>query len=279
MSSISTELEDEFYNKICFDNDPDNISRLLKEPKALNMISKIQSFSANKLKRSLKLIHKQVNHWSVYDTKHRIYTFLIHEEFTRRGIAPVWRGIPKFKLPKKNSPKAHYLADLQIFDLSWVDTQYRGLNTQDGEWGGLFEDIFSSPEFNYDKAYQISRSQLTNEKKILPLSLNDAIQEDLLVLRSGKISKRMFRLMKQAVKVEISLNEAGIRFPKRKRTADQINVCKDAWIASQLSNGSVAEAQRKFRQITGETINSSTYRSKLKSVEDTLAVVNFSNAA
>jgi len=157
--------------------------------------------------------------------------------------------------------------------------QYRGLKTQDGEWGGLFEDMFTSLEFNYTKAYQISHSELTNDTKIILLNLNDAIQEEMSVIRSDKIHQRISKIKDQAILVSMSLDEAGIRIPKRRRTQDEILVCKNVWIASKLSNNSIVEAQRKYKQITGKSINTSTYRSKLKATLNTLDAVKYSDAA
>ena len=273
------ELEDEFYGKICLDKDPDNIGNRLTESKAENLKLKIRLYSVDKLKFSIKQIHKQANQDSVYHPKHRVFNFLIHEQLTERGIAPVWREMLKFYKPKKDSPQSCYACDLQMFDLFWVYMQYRGLKTEDGAWGGIFEDMFTSPEFNYTKAYQISRSELTNEKKIILLGLNDAIQEELSVIRSDKIRQRISTVKNQAIKVGMSLDEAGIRFRKRSRTQDQILVCKNVWVASKLSNNSIVEAQRKYRQIVGESINASTYRSKLKAIVDTLDAVKYSDAA
>lgn len=239
----------------------------------------IQSFSIDNLKSSLRLIHKQAHQSSVYSQKNRVFNFLIHEEFTNRGIAPVWRDIPKFKMPKKDSPQANYAADLQIFDLFWVYMTYPGLKTQDSEWGGIFEDMFTSSKFDYTQAYQISHSELTNDTKTILLNFNDAIQEDLSVIRVDKIRQRISTVKEQAIKVGMSLHEASIRFPKRRRTQDQILVCKNIWIASELSNNSIIEAQRKYKQITGDSINPSTYRFRLKSIEQTLNVVKYSDAA
>jgi len=277
--SLTEIRSDEFYGKIYLNDDPDDIGNRLQENKSISLRSNISSYKVDKLKSLLKKIHQQANRNTDYSPKHRILHFLLHEELSKRGVAPVWRDIPKFVLPKKNSPQARYAADLQIFDLFWVYSIYSGLKTPDGEWGGIFEDIFTSSKFNYQKAYQISRSELTNAKKVIQLSLNDAIQEDLSVVRSQKISKRISRIKKEGTKVQMSLHEASIRFPKRKRTTTQIELCKNVWIASELSNNSHVEAIRKYSQITGDSINPSTYRSKLKATKDTLHAVKYSKSA
>lgn len=264
------ERSDEFYGKICIDNDPDNISEYIKSDKPQATKIKISSCSADKLKSLLKELYLKICENSQYDLKRRSLAYMINDELTHRGIAPVWRGAPKFHNPKENSAQARYAADLQVFDLYWVFVHHSGLRAGDGEWNGIFDNIFTTPNFDQNKAYRIASSKLKGDTKIKSLRLSESIQEELAILRSDTVRKRVSRAKEESVNTQQSLIEAGHRNGRRKRTPEQIDKLLNVWLADKLSHSN-SEALKKYAQITGQSINESTYRTSKKKIAETLA--------
>lgn len=210
-----------------------------------------------------------------YTLEKRVATFLVNIELSRKGIAPIWRGMQKINNPKTDSEK-RFSCDLQIFDLEWVFAEHWGIKSKKSDWKGVFEDIFLGDQFDFVKANVIANSELITETKLKHLMIPEHVEMELAVLRTDKIRKRIQRAVDHADVVGTHLRHAAYSNPRRgNKLIKQLDERVKIWLCWKLEGGekSLVNIATRYTRMTGDTVNQSTLRNKLKSTDAALSEV------
>jgi hypothetical protein len=218
-------------------------------------------------------------------------------ELTKRDISPIERNFPKYDpVACKNPAISAYMVDMQAFDPLWIWHTHKGHQTNSEALNGMFADIFTGDQFDWEKACKIAIGEyydaktkkiknLTTPTKIKYLRLPECWQEELAVLRSDAIRQqqdeaknkaRREREKLDALKVrtiDIQHRLQAYRDNHSRRTSLNVEVYTNVWLALEISKGSrtyLADATRKYNELTGESISKSLMQRRIDYLEKAL---------
>lgn len=212
-------------------------------------------------------------------------------ELTKRGISPIERGFPKYNWVACKTPAiSAYMLDLQIFDLLWLWHTQNGHQTDSAANDGLFDGIFTSDQFDFEKAHKIAIGRyetktgkvghLTAIQKIKHLRLPECWQEQLVVLRSGAIRQRQDEAKNKAQREQEKLDRLRVRAIDIRHKLDKyaktnpvdtkiidMNECVNIWVALQYSGGKISNLSgimAAYEKLSGDSIGKSKLRRRVE---------------
>jgi len=140
--------------------------------------------------------------------KFRLAVMSLSIELSKRGVAPRWQGLVKWRLagdPGRSAGSVDPVfakaiqADSCLYDLYWLWAQYRKqIKAKIPKWSRLF----SADEFNIELAVAISKVKLRTARKVMELRLDEWQQIGCLVL----IRKDARKIIESAAKKHFDVN-------------------------------------------------------------------------
>lgn len=263
-----------YFERLRADREKDNLIEILDNIEFFHLKCAVSMLTISQLTETL----SQILVKSEYPDELRALFFYVNAELTRRCIAPVWREITKItykdptKLPKA---KQRYACDAQIIDLLWIHSKYHGHRVRNTAWDYLYNNIFKKEQFDYKQADNIANAEFTPAEKIKGLKFSDSMQLELSVLRSEKIKKRVSRAMSATHTVEVHINDAANKNPRKgKKVIKQAELWSKLWLCRKLAGKTPKDISNMYSHMTGDAINISTLRNKLNKIASALNDVN-----
>ncbi len=275
---------------------------ILKEKyKAKKLVEyEIEHLSIKKLISCLTLLREKAAQTN-FHAKEQKFFIKISEQLSVRNIPPQERNCHGFN-PKTcihNKFASRFTNLLQECDLQWIWHTYRGHKvdyvTQDGLYAGIFEGAM----FNWKQAEKIATGEftldfdktknLTKGEKIKDLMLPNYIQEQLSVLHSDAIRKRLTRKVKADYEDKVKINKIQVESmdirhnlanyikdnPPKNRIAINIEECVLIWIAIKLSGNNKSNLvgiMHAYDKLSSVPTNQSTLRRRIKLLEKSSAL-------
>ncbi len=238
--------------------------------------AEMQEWSVSEVNRRLSLVTPDN-----YGEKHRTLFFLLNLRLSELGLAPNWRqiqripGVKARKCRELSNVEIRFSQDCQMIDMEWVHCNYRGHRT-DGQWQGLYKELFQSDTFNFVQANIIACTEFTRNEKVKGLKLITDMQRELFVLRADKVRKAMVKLNDKSDEVEGDLIAASYRNRRRgKKLRANIDSRVSVWASAEIvDNASLTTMCEMYNKMTGDAIRPSTFRNKLDSTNQALKEVN-----
>jgi len=242
--------------------------------KAIRCFERAKTFDENKLKITIGKIKPAYSKNSI----ERLYFYTLNIKLSELGIAPRWRMINKPHQRPKNSPwtveEIQYNRDMQVFDMEWIHRQYKNHKAVT-RFEGLFEKLLTDDQFDYGLAHIIAAAELTASEKAKLFRLRDHMKAEMMVFRDKSIERKHQKLMDNLDEVESDLRSAAHHNRRRgdkllSNLSDWLNV----WLSAAMTIGK-SESLRieNYKRVTGNDINRSTFRSKLKAINEALREV------
>lgn len=200
--------------------------------------------------------------------------WLINLEFTRRGIAPRWRGIPEFMARGAPPPYSQHSTSPRLIgaglrgtvlkrwiDLEWLRSSLGPFHTTKHKtWNSVFADDWKTAVKGFERVNSISsiggvpRLQ-TSYKVIFGLSVPKLHRIALMGMidrDSGERVKNILKRVDERIRPKMESLMARTRHPLRPVEVERrLVICK----AIELAQGSPTDAALVFRWITGEAIS------------------------
>jgi hypothetical protein len=220
----------------------------------------------------------------------------ISETLTEQGISPTARNCRGFKPAAYTDNKAasRFTNSLQACDLQWVWHTNNGHEVDCGTRDGLYEGIFDGDVFDWEQAEAIAVGEftdysekiknLTKNEKIKGLMLPYYIQEQLSVLYSDAVRKKIERKAKakrvETAKIKgIQVESMDVRHklaahiksnkPDNRIVID-IDECVSIWVAIKQCGGNKSSHVRNmeaYEKLTGKPIDKSVLRRRIGFME------------
>lgn len=178
----------------------------------------------------------------------RLDLWLINQEYTHRGIAPVLRGLPDI-----NDDDPDQIADLFAIDLAWLAARYPK-QTPHQRWQGVFEQVrfhrtadWFSSHYPRNGMYWFVRG----------LNLTKDQQRELHVIKAASIQKELNRLNVEREAVRIRLSAAYHARDSRHKTDDHAATIMHrlhVWFCGSLAGWKPQSTADLYRGLTGEVI-------------------------
>lgn len=184
--------------------------------------------------------------------KQRLASWLIHREYTRRDIPPVFR-----KLPYAEEDNFELIADLLWYDLEWIHANLEGHKPFFRRWAA----IFMGKEFPHKTAkYILSELKPEIWKTLKGLSLDDKYQLEMHFLKKDSHKNSIERLNRLKPIVLDLLRtahyEKGLKLLEEKDKAT-IQRRLDIWYCGCLANKSPQKTANYYEAMTNNKINRS----------------------
>lgn len=182
----------------------------------------------------------------------RLASWLIHREYTRRNVPPVFR-----KLPYADDENSELIADLLWYDLEWMHAKLEGHKPFFARWAG----IFKGKEFPHKTAKYIF-SELKPEiwKTLKGLSLDDKYQPEMHFLKKDSYKNSIERLDRLKPVVLELLRAAhykkGLKLLEEKDRAT-IQRRLDIWYCGCIANKSPQKTANFYEAMTNKAITRS----------------------
>ena len=210
-------------------------------------------------------------------SSHRIAFYAINLRLSELGIPPRWRKLkkPLFKKDGKwSDEESRYMRDLQVFDMEWLYRQYPKHRVMSG-YGELIKKLKDGDSFDFALAHMIAAADFTATTKAKMFKLTEDMQAEMCVLRDKRLDREYNTLMRQLDEVESDLVLAASRNPRRgKKLLDVLDDRLCLWLSVMMTKGnSETKMIENYCKLTGDQINRSTYKSRIKSLNSALMEV------
>lgn len=183
--------------------------------------------------------------------KKRAQFWLVNQEYSRRGMPPVFRGLPNYW-----DPNGMKQADLIWVDLEWLWARYRQYKPENARW----KSIYASKEFYHPTAAFIWETVKKAEmwKVVRGLNLDDDMQCKLHVIKVEKHSNKIKKIESRMKEIEINLrakwHSHGITLP-RDQVEHMIRRRLDIWVCAVLADRSPQRTATLYEAKTGQSIS------------------------
>lgn len=258
--------EARYIERLRYDRKKDNLEEIVCSHNYYELEHSISNMQTSQLKEEL----SQFSVKDKYPDKLRALFYFLNEELTSRNISPIWRDIVKvnYKDSKKISlAKQRYACDIQIMDLHWLHAKHFEHKVNNIAWEGLYNRIFEKILFDLEQADNIASAGFTAPQKIKGMKLRKNIQLQLSTFRSDTVNKQVRRAIDASNEVEIHIHDAADRNPRKgKKVSDQAEVWSKIWLCRKLAGSSPQNIANMYYQMTGNTINLSVLRNKMKKI-------------
>jgi hypothetical protein len=204
---------------------------------------------------------------------------LIHAEFTRRGIAPLWRndaGDPKDTLNGGDLRRC----DSQFIDILWRYHFEPGFRVRPFRKGVEFRRLFGTDGVDYELAEQFARKGYGYKWKALTLGLTLIDQAGMATIRHPKVKEtiRTMREQRNAVAEQLLRAYQNPKLapgcdPARKRALAERRA--DFWLSLVLANGSPTLAVQVYRQMSeaGGEVDDDHFKAQRRVIKNALTSV------
>lgn len=240
---------------------------------AFNSYGDVEEILLENAAKSLDGLKWRLQH--AFDSGDRVGAFLASWEFTRRGVAPVFRGL-KFQWNKKGSTQ---MRDLMTFDLEWLRRRHPELAqtvsaARSRSALRRLADVFSSSErlrvFLRGVAVSLTGNYAMPWKLCSDLKLTEIQQTECRTIRSSEVSKRIkaVRERLQAMRDTIEAMENGGRCGRSEEERRQtVQRRVDLWFCSELAGRDRPTAIAKlYTSMTGDPITKEVVSNQLSRV-------------
>lgn len=254
--------EDPFIPSMEYVND---LGKNIYTPIGYRLKNRLSSFKLDTLFDSL----SRISYVDYLTTKNRLARILIHEELTRRGIAPIWRPYPLVALKPPDERKERFFRDSQIIDLYWIWKIWNGHKIDSGRFPDL-ADLFCDEHFDYRKAEVVAASKLKYNTKVSSLRIPVCTQLELIALRNTTIKKRMNRMKKRRATVRDQLELAILNNGRRKTSGLDLDEWMRCWSALHLADESPTRAVEIANRMPGSPISLNRMKGVKRSLRNAL---------
>lgn len=241
--------------------------------------TKIQSCSEQQLKTLLGRFPPSFNKRI---SSHRFVFYCINLRLSELGIAPRWRGMTRPTL-KNNTDwtegELRYMRDMQVFDMEWIHRYYPKHNAT-RSYKGIIKKFMKQKPFNYADACMMAASNFKASSKAKLFRLTKDMQAEMNVFRDKSIDKKHRTLIRALDEVETDLVLAANRNRRRgSKLLSAIAEKSNLWLSVMMTEcNSETVMIENYAKLTGVTLNRSTFRSKLKSLNSALKEVGSRHA-
>ena len=196
------------------------------------------------------------------NTRH--FLFLLNKEYTRRGIAPVFRNIPGINEDDQDS-----IADIFFIDLEWLTERYKNHKTFFSRWNGLFK-----PATFVSTAEWIMKNypQRALHWIVRGLSLTSDQQTELNFIKRAQFANELKDIngeLGESAKNSIAMKYHAIAKNSSHRSKDPKTAIErrfNIWYCGTLARWSPQRTATFYTMRTGETIGRDTARYVIQQV-------------